>query len=222
MCTMDSMDNMDYMDRVDGARLGREPWRPSRRGEKSFAPHGLWHAVRRSMMVTTWNSEPESATALVGLSMELNAFDIGVFVAFIGAVVAVSMFRSRRERTSEDYFLAGRGLTWPLIGLSIVAANISTEQFVGMSGQGAGDVGLAVAGYQLLGASRSSWWPCSSCRDSCGPASIRCRSISNTVTTARHAGSWHSTTVLDVRRRARDGGALLRGSDAPDDLQRWT
>ncbi|MBP8910528.1 MAG: sodium/solute symporter [Phycisphaerae bacterium] len=83
--------------------------------------------------------------------MELNTFDIGVFVAFIGAVVAISMFKSRRERTSEDYFLAGRGLTWPLIGLSIVAANISTEQFVGMSGQSAGDVGLAVSNWQLFG-----------------------------------------------------------------------
>ncbi len=83
--------------------------------------------------------------------MELNAFDIGVFVAFIAVVVAVSMFKSRRERTSEDYFLAGRGLTWPLIGLSIIAANISTEQFVGMSGQGAGGVGLAVSNWQLFG-----------------------------------------------------------------------
>jgi len=84
--------------------------------------------------------------------MDLNFFDTAFFLAFIGAVVAFSMFKSRRERTSEDYFLASRGLVWPLIGLSIVAANISTEQFVGMSGQGAGDVGLAVAGYQLLGA----------------------------------------------------------------------
>ena len=83
--------------------------------------------------------------------MELNVFDIAVFVAFIGVVVAVSMFKSRRERTSEEYFLAGRGLTWPLIGLSIVAANISTEQFVGMSGQGAGNVGLAVSNWQLFG-----------------------------------------------------------------------
>jgi SSS family solute:Na+ symporter len=72
--------------------------------------------------------------------MDLNPFDIGVFLAFIGVVVAFSMFKSRREKTSEDYFLAGRGLTWPLIGLSIVAANISTEQFVGMAGQGAGSV----------------------------------------------------------------------------------
>ncbi|MBP7050730.1 MAG: sodium/solute symporter [Phycisphaerae bacterium] len=83
--------------------------------------------------------------------MELNAFDVGVFVAFIAVVVGVSMFKSRRERTSEDYFLAGRGLTWPLIGLSIIAANISTEQFVGMSGQGAGSVGLAVSNWQLAG-----------------------------------------------------------------------
>ena len=43
---------------------------------------------------------------------------------------------------------AGRGLTRPLIGLSIVAANISTEQFVGgMASQGAGDVGLAVSNW---------------------------------------------------------------------------
>jgi len=56
-----------------------------------------------------------------------------------------------QEKTSEDYFLASRGLKWWLIGFSIVAANISTEQLVGMSGQGAGNVGLAVSGYQLLG-----------------------------------------------------------------------
>ncbi len=84
--------------------------------------------------------------------MELNWFDIGVFLAFIGLVVGYIMFKSRKEKTSEDYFLASRSLKWWLIGFSIVAANISTEQFVGMAGQGAGSVGLAVSGYQLLGA----------------------------------------------------------------------
>ncbi len=84
--------------------------------------------------------------------MELNWFDVGVFLAFVGAVVGFSMFKSRREKTSEDYFLASRDLKWWLIGFSIVAANISTEQFVGMAGQSAGNVGLAVSGYQLLGA----------------------------------------------------------------------
>jgi len=39
------------------------------------------------------------------------------------------------EETSEDYFLAGRGLKWWLIGFSLIAANISAEQFIGMSGK---------------------------------------------------------------------------------------
>jgi len=84
--------------------------------------------------------------------MELNGLDIGVFLAFVLAVVGFSMYKSRRERTSEDYFLASRGLTWPLIGFSIVAANLSTEQFVGMAGQAAGNVGIAVSNWQLTGA----------------------------------------------------------------------
>jgi SSS family solute:Na+ symporter len=42
-------------------------------------------------------------------------------------------------------------LTWPFIGISIVAANISTEQMVGMAGQAAGNVGLAVSAWQLVG-----------------------------------------------------------------------
>ncbi|MFC1568721.1 solute:sodium symporter family transporter [bacterium] len=83
--------------------------------------------------------------------MQFNWFDIGFFLVFILTVIGFSMIKSRKEKTSEDYFLAGRGLTWWLIGLSIVAANISTEQFVGMAGQGAGSVGLAVSNWQLVG-----------------------------------------------------------------------
>ncbi len=81
----------------------------------------------------------------------LNWLDVAVFVLFFAVVVGVSMFKSRREKDSKDYFLASRGLTWWLIGFSIVAANISTEQFVGMAGQGAGNVGLAVSTWQLSG-----------------------------------------------------------------------
>lgn len=83
--------------------------------------------------------------------MELQFLDIAVFLAFFALVVGLSLAKSRQRKSAEDYFLAGRGLTWPLIGLSIVAANLSTEQFVGMAGQGAGDVGLAVAAWQLTG-----------------------------------------------------------------------
>jgi SSS family solute:Na+ symporter len=84
--------------------------------------------------------------------MRLTAIDLLVFVAFYALVLVVSLFKSRGRRTSEDYFLGGRQLPWWLIGVSIVAANISTEQFVGMAGQAAGDVGLAVSAWQLTGA----------------------------------------------------------------------
>lgn len=84
--------------------------------------------------------------------MTLSVFDMAVFIGFYAVVVGVSLYKSRKESGSEDYFLAGRGLTWWLIGISIVAANISTEQFVGMAGQGAGSVGLAVTNWQLIGA----------------------------------------------------------------------
>ncbi|MDR0353901.1 MAG: sodium/solute symporter [Opitutaceae bacterium] len=66
-------------------------------------------------------------------------------------MIGVAFIKSRRGRTSADYFLGGRSLPWWLIGISIVAANISTEQMVGMAGQGAGDIGLAVSSWQLIG-----------------------------------------------------------------------
>ena len=84
--------------------------------------------------------------------MNLGALDIIVFVAFYAVVLGVSMYKSRREKTGVDFFLAGRGLVWPLIGFSLIAANISTEHFVGMSGQGAGIAGLAVASYEWMAA----------------------------------------------------------------------
>ena len=84
--------------------------------------------------------------------MELGYFDIGSFVLFFLVVIGVSMYKSRQEVTGEDFFLASRGLLWPMIGLSLIAANISTEQIVGMAGQGAGSVGLAVASYEWMAA----------------------------------------------------------------------
>jgi len=84
--------------------------------------------------------------------MELGIADISVFVAFVLVVVGTSMYKSRKEETGEDYFLASRGLVWQIIGISLIAANISSEQFVGMSGQSAGEVGLAIASYEWMAA----------------------------------------------------------------------
>ena len=51
--------------------------------------------------------------------MELGLLDISVFVLFFLVVVGTSMFKSRKEETGEDYFLASRGLIWPIIGISL-------------------------------------------------------------------------------------------------------
>lgn len=84
--------------------------------------------------------------------MAWNSFDIVAFVAFLLAVVGVSIYASRKEETGEDYFLAGRGLSWWLIGFSLIASNISSEHFVGMAGAGFGPAGLAVASYEWVAA----------------------------------------------------------------------
>ena len=82
--------------------------------------------------------------------------DVAVFFGFLIAVVVVGIGMSRQKKgdaeSSESYFLAGRGLPWWLIGFSLIAANISTEQFVGMSGNAANYIGLAVASYEWVAA----------------------------------------------------------------------
>ncbi len=85
-------------------------------------------------------------------SFQISGWDILIFVVFVTTVVTVGMVMSRHEKDSEDYFLAGRGLTWWLIGFSLIASNISTEQFVGMSGNAASHVGLAIASYEWMAA----------------------------------------------------------------------
>jgi len=84
--------------------------------------------------------------------MEFSFLDIAVFLSFIIAVITIGLWKSRHEKTSEDYFLAGRGLKWWLIGFSLIAANISSEQLVGMSGNAASHVGLAIASYEWMAA----------------------------------------------------------------------
>ncbi len=84
--------------------------------------------------------------------MELTLFDGLAFAAFIAVVIGVSLYASRKEDSSEDYFLAGRNLTWWLIGFSLIASNISSEHFVGMAGSGFSDVGLAIASYEWIAA----------------------------------------------------------------------
>lgn len=84
--------------------------------------------------------------------MIFGIWDLIVFAVFVVSVISLGMLKSRHEKSGEDYFLAGRGLKWWLIGFSLIAANISTEQFVGMSGNAASHVGLAIASYEWMAA----------------------------------------------------------------------
>ena len=97
----------------------------------------------------------ETGDAVAQSTSSMLYLDVGVFFAFIFMVVFVGIFMSRRTKEgkeSESYFLAGRGLGWFLIGFALIAANISTEQFVGMSGQAAMYVGLAIASFEWIAA----------------------------------------------------------------------
>ena len=84
--------------------------------------------------------------------MQFSPIDIASFVGFLVLVLAVSIAASRRKRVATvDYFLAGRELSWWLIGISLIASNISTEHFVGLSGRGYA-LGLAIASYEWMAA----------------------------------------------------------------------
>src|SRR5881275_2898387 len=75
--------------------------------------------------------------------------DIIIIGFYFALVFGIGMYFARRERTSEDYFLAGRNVGWFFIGASLFVSNISTEHFIGLSGTGASS-GLAVGHFEWL------------------------------------------------------------------------
>ena len=83
--------------------------------------------------------------------MSLGWIDLAVVGGYAIVLFAIALWVSRepegREKSTEDYFLAGRALPWWAIGASLIAANISAEQIIGQSGQGF-VVGLAIAAYE--------------------------------------------------------------------------
>ena len=81
--------------------------------------------------------------------------DYIIFICYAVLIVALGLYLSRgkggKEEDSKDYFLAGGTLSWWAIGASLIAANISAEHFIGMSGSGFA-VGLGIAAYEWLAA----------------------------------------------------------------------
>ena len=86
--------------------------------------------------------------------------DYAVFVVYILILVGCGVFipkwmakkkGANGAENSKDYFLAGNSLTWWAVGASLIAANISAEQFIGMSGSAYAS-GIAIAAYELMAA----------------------------------------------------------------------
>ncbi|MFY0654617.1 MAG: sodium/sugar symporter [Cyclobacteriaceae bacterium] len=84
--------------------------------------------------------------------MNFATIDYLIFAAYAALILGIGLWVSRKgEKTSEDYFLASKSLPWWAIGASLIAANISAEQFIGMSGAGFAS-GLAIASYEWMAA----------------------------------------------------------------------
>ena len=67
--------------------------------------------------------------------------DFVILLVYLVMLVSLGIFLSSnsREGSAKDYFLAGNSLTWWAVGASLIAANVSTEQFIGMAGTGYAD-----------------------------------------------------------------------------------
>lgn len=85
----------------------------------------------------------------------MTGIDIFVFITYCLLIIGIGLWVSRdkegHQKNAEDYFLAGKSLPWWAIGASLIAANISAEQIIGMSGSGFA-VGLAIASYEWMAA----------------------------------------------------------------------
>ncbi len=88
-------------------------------------------------------------------SSGFSTIDFVILIAYLIVLVGLGLFLSRskdgQEKSANDYFLAGNTLTWWAVGASLIAANISAEQFIGMSGTGFAD-GIAIAAYEVMAA----------------------------------------------------------------------
>jgi SSS family solute:Na+ symporter len=84
-----------------------------------------------------------------------HTLDFIVFGAYAALILFVGLWVSRTpkgsSKSTEDYFLASKSLPWWAIGASLIAANISAEQIIGMSGSGF-TIGLAIASYEWMAA----------------------------------------------------------------------
>ncbi len=79
----------------------------------------------------------------------LSNIDLFIIIFYLLFVVALGFYFGKKHEDAEDYFLAGRNLTWPLIGFSLFASNMSSNSLVGLAGAGYND-GFNVYSYEWM------------------------------------------------------------------------
>src|SRR5499425_2036352 len=101
------------------------------------------------MLFAAFMGQTGSTTATTTAHRALAPIDIAIIAVYFVIVFGIGFYFSRKERTSEDYFLASRDIGWFFVGASLFVSNISTEHFIGLSGTGASS-GLAVGHFEWL------------------------------------------------------------------------
>lgn len=80
---------------------------------------------------------------------DVSTIDLVILGAYIVAIMGLGFYIGRKQKDSGSYFLGGRGAIWPLIGLSLMSANLSGTSYVGLAGAGYDD-GIAVWNYEWI------------------------------------------------------------------------
>ncbi len=87
--------------------------------------------------------------------MNFSSLDLTIFIGYCLLIILMGYLVSREKKghvkNSNDYFLASKALPWWAVGASLIASNISAEQFIGMSGSGFA-LGLAISTYEWMAA----------------------------------------------------------------------
>lgn len=82
---------------------------------------------------------------------ELSTIDLTIVVLYLVFVVALGLRFAKKNESAEEYFLGGRSFTWPLVGLSLYASNLSSASLIGMAGSAYG-TGISVYNYEWMAA----------------------------------------------------------------------
>jgi SSS family solute:Na+ symporter len=82
---------------------------------------------------------------------ELRPLDLSIVVLYLIFIVVLGLRFAKKTHSAEEYFLGGRRFTWPLVGLSLYASNMSSASLIGMAGA-AYAIGISVYNYEWMAA----------------------------------------------------------------------